>query len=82
MLTENGRRDITQIIQKLDRRLRNAKSRINTAFFVVKIKYLLKIYGKIELQETTILISAAFRLPLKFFLFFRLDAFLCLKLYT
>ena len=36
----------------MNRRLRNAKSRINTAFFVVKIKYLLKIYGKIELRET------------------------------
>ena len=30
--------------------LRNTKSRINTAFFVVKIKYLLKGYGKIELS--------------------------------
>ena len=29
--------------------LRNAKRRINTAFFVAKIKYLLKFYGKIEL---------------------------------
>ena len=36
-----------------NRRLRNAKSRINTAFFVVKIKYLLKIYGKIEFRETS-----------------------------
>ncbi|MEE0657124.1 MAG: hypothetical protein UCO29_10725 [Blautia hansenii] len=33
------------------RRLRNAKHRINTAFFVVKIKYLLKVYGKIELTR-------------------------------
>ena len=31
--------------------MRNAKSRINKAFFVVKIKYLLKIYGKIELPR-------------------------------
>ena len=31
--------------------LRNAKSRINTAHFFVKIKYLLKVYGKIELPE-------------------------------
>ena len=36
-------------VNKNFRCLRNAKSRINTAFFVVKIKYLLKIYGKIEL---------------------------------
>ena len=35
-----------------NRRLQNAKSRINTAFFFVKIKYLLKVYGKIELRET------------------------------
>ena len=34
-----------------DRRLRNAKHRINTVFFVVKIKYLLKVYGKIELTR-------------------------------
>ena len=33
------------------RRLRNAKHRINTVFFVVKIKYLLKVYGKIELTR-------------------------------
>lgn len=33
------------------RRLRNAKSRINTAFFLLKIKYLLKVYGKIELTR-------------------------------
>ena len=31
--------------------MRNAKSRINTAFFVAKIKYLLKVYGKIELAR-------------------------------
>lgn len=35
----------------LYRRLRNAKSRINTAFFVAKMKYLLKVYGKIELSR-------------------------------
>ena len=35
----------------LHRRLRNAKHRINTVFFVVKIKYLLKVYGKIELTR-------------------------------
>ena len=34
------------------RHLRNAKHRINTVFFVVKIKYLLKVYGKIELRKT------------------------------
>lgn len=34
-----------------NRRLRNAKIRINTAFFVAKIKYLLKVYGKIELSK-------------------------------
>jgi len=32
--------------------LRNANHRINTVFFVVKLKYLLKVYGKIELRET------------------------------
>ena len=38
-------------INNLLRRLRNAKHRINTVFFVVKIKYLLKVYGKIELTR-------------------------------
>ena len=37
----------------IHRRLRNAKSRINTAIFLLlKIKYLLKVYGKIELRKT------------------------------
>ena len=38
-------------LSKINRRLRNAKHRINTVFFVVKIKYLLKVYGKIELTR-------------------------------
>jgi hypothetical protein len=36
----------------VSRRLQNAKSRINTAFFVAKTKYLLTAYGKIELRKT------------------------------
>ena len=31
------------------RRLRNFESRINTTFFVIKIKHLLTVYGIIEL---------------------------------
>ena len=32
--------------------MRNSESRINTTFFVIKIKHLLTVYGIIELQQT------------------------------
>ena len=42
---------MSPFLKNKNRRLRNAKHRINTVFFVVKIKYLLKVYGKIELTR-------------------------------
>ena len=55
IISEHFRQDGKPLISILEKVILDAgkmpESRINTAFFVAKMKYLLKVYGKIELSR-------------------------------